>query len=49
MARKSTLRQVAALSSSSFVLRAMGMAFRIYLGQRMGTAGLGLNQLVMSV
>ncbi len=49
MDRVRKLRQVAVLSSSSFALRLMGMLFRAYLGQRIGAAGLGLNQLVMSV
>lgn len=37
------------LTLISFALRGLGMLFRVYLSGRMGSAGLGLYQLVMSV
>lgn len=37
------------LTVISFALRGLGMLFRVYLSGRMGSAGLGLYQLVMSV
>lgn len=37
------------LTVISFALRGLGMLFRVYLSGRMGTTGLGLYQLVMSV
>ncbi len=33
----------------SFALKGLGMLFRVYLSRRMGSAGLGLYQLIMSV
>lgn len=37
------------LTLISFALKGMGMLFRVYLSDRMGSGGLGLYQLVMSV
>ena len=37
------------LTLISFALKGMGMLFRVYLSDRMGSSGLGLYQLVMSV
>lgn len=37
------------LTLISFALKGMGMLFRVYLSDRMGSAGLGLYQLVLSV
>lgn len=37
------------LTLISFALKGMGMIFRVYLSDRMGSSGLGLYQLIMSV
>lgn len=45
----STAVAAGVLTVMSFALKGMGMLFRVYLSGRMGSAGLGLYQLVMSV
>ena len=48
-ALSSTAVAAGILTVISFALRGLGMLFRVYLSGRMGSAGLGLYQLVMSV
>lgn len=48
-ALSSTAVAAGVLTLISFALRGLGMLFRVYLSGRMGSAGLGLYQLVMSV
>lgn len=48
-ALSSTAVAAGVLTVISFALRGLGMLFRVYLSGRMGSAGLGLYQLVMSV
>lgn len=45
----STAAAAGILTLMSFALRGLGMLFRVYLSARMGSAGLGLYQLIMSV
>lgn len=53
MAIKKTMGKMAVaagvLTLISFALRGMGMLFRVYLSREMGSSGLGLYQLIMSV
>lgn len=48
-ALSSTAAAAGALTLMSFALKGMGMLFRVYLSDRLGSTGLGLYQLVMSV
>lgn len=48
-ALSSTAAAAGILTLMSFALRGLGMLFRVYLSNRLGSAGLGLYQLIMSV
>lgn len=48
-ALSATAAAAGVLTLMSFALKGLGMLFRVYLSDRMGSAGLGLYQLVMSV
>lgn len=48
-ALSSTAAAAGILTLMSFALRGLGMVFRVYLSGRLGSAGLGLYQLIMSV
>jgi stage V sporulation protein B len=46
---KRMLVNTALLTGTSLCMRAIGMVFQVYLSNRLGPAGIGLFQLVMSV
>ena len=47
--KRRLLYNTALLTVSSLLMNAVGMSFRAWLSGRIGTAGLGLYQLVLSV
>ena len=50
MAQRSVyLKNAVWLAASGIVLRLLGMGYRVYLSQRLGTEGMGLYQLVLAV
>lgn len=49
MNRNKAIQGVVLLTLSSFFLRGIGMAYRIVLSERIGTEGMGLYQLIMTV
>lgn len=49
MNRNKAIQGIVLLTLSSFFLRGIGMAYRIVLSERIGTEGMGLYQLIMTV
>ena len=43
------ITNVVLLSATSFIMRAIGVRFNVYLSERLGTDGLGLFTLTMSL
>lgn len=47
--RSTFLKNAALLTATSLILRAVGMAFRVYMSHAVGAEGMGLYQLIVSV
>ncbi len=49
MKKRRFIRNAAVMTATTLLLRAIGMAFRIYISNRIGAQGMGLYQLIVSV